>query len=113
MGYKVMRRSKMEIYIDILKALACHGRLKLTHIMYKANVSCSALKESLDLLIQQDLVKERTLNKKRVVYTITGKGLSALKNVWEINNVLQTIPELDIPAVTLVGRGRSFGEDLH
>ncbi len=103
----------MEIYIDILKALACHGRLKLTHIMYKANVSCSALKESLDLLIQQDLVKERTLNKKRVVYTITGKGLSALKNVWEINNVLQTIPELDIPAVTLVGRGRSFGEDLH
>ena len=64
-----MRRSKMEIYIDILKALACHGRLKLTHIMYKANISCSALKESLDLLIQQDLVKERTLNKKRVVYT--------------------------------------------
>ena len=81
--------------------------------MYKANISCSALKESLDLLIQQDLVKERKLDKKRVVYTITGKGLTALKNVWEINNALQVIPELDLPSIALVSRGRNFGEDFH
>jgi len=40
-----MRRSKMEIYLDILKTLAQKGPLKLTHIMYKSNVNCCVLKE--------------------------------------------------------------------
>jgi len=44
----MMRRSKLEMYIDILKVLAHRGPLKLTHIMYKANVNCSVLKEYLD-----------------------------------------------------------------
>jgi len=43
-GFTIMtRRSKLEMYVDILKALARHGPLKLTHIMYKANVNCSVL----------------------------------------------------------------------
>jgi predicted transcriptional regulator len=48
-----MRRSKLEMYIDILKVLAQRGPLKLTHIMYKANVNCSVLKEYLDFLIRE------------------------------------------------------------
>ena len=59
-----MRRSKLEIHVDILKALARHGPLKLTHIMYKANVTCCALKQYLDFLIQHNLVGEQTLHKK-------------------------------------------------
>jgi predicted transcriptional regulator len=39
-----MRRSKLEMYIDILKVLAHRGPLKLTHIMYKANVNSSSSK---------------------------------------------------------------------
>ena len=30
-----MRRSKLEMYVDILKVLGQRGPLKLTHIMYK------------------------------------------------------------------------------
>jgi predicted transcriptional regulator len=51
-----MRRSKLEMYVDILKVLAHRGPLKLTHVMYKANVNCSVLKEYLDFLIKQNLV---------------------------------------------------------
>jgi len=93
MGLLIMRRSKLEMEVDILKALACHGRLKLTHIMYKANVNCGALKQYLDLLIQHNLVKEHTLHKKRAVYAITERGLTALKNVREIYNALPIIEE--------------------
>lgn len=32
-GLLVMRRLKLEMYVDILKVLAHHGSLKLTHIM--------------------------------------------------------------------------------
>jgi len=88
-----MRRSKLEMYIDILKVLAHKGPLKLTHIMYKANVNCSVLKQYLDFLITQSLVEEKTLGKKRTVYAITEKGLKVLKYFRELKIMLPTLEE--------------------
>ena len=99
-----MRRSKLEMYVDVLKVLARHGPLKLTHIMYKANVNCSVLKQYLDFLIQQNLVEEQTLHKKRhktkVFYAITERGLTVLKYFRELNKALPIIEEAQtIPAL--------------
>ena len=104
MGLLIMRRSKLEMHVDILKALARHGPLKLTHIMYKANINCSGLKQCLDFLIQQNLVEEQTLHKKRnktsVVYAITERGLTVLKYFRELNSALQITEEANkIPAL--------------
>ena len=78
----------MEIHLDILLTLAKKGPLKLTHIMYKANINCSVLKEYLDFLIQQELVEEKTIKKERIVYTITKKGLTVLKYFRELQVML-------------------------
>jgi predicted transcriptional regulator len=99
-----MRRSKLEMYVDILKVLARHGPLKLTHIMYKANINCSVLKQNLDFLIQQNLVEEQTLHKKRnktgVVYAITERGRTVLKYFRELNSALQITKEASkVPAL--------------
>ena len=83
-----MRRSKMEIYLDILKTLAQKGPLKLTHIMYKANVNCNVLKQYLDFLCKQELIAEKTLRKERVVYEISEKGLTVLKYFREMQLIL-------------------------
>jgi predicted transcriptional regulator len=99
LGLQPMRRSKLEIHIDILRALAYHGRLKPTHITYKANVNCSALKECLDFLVQRNLIKEQTINKKRQkrrVYAITDLGLTALRNVKEIDKALHVFDEPNV-----------------
>ena len=88
-----MRRSKLEMYVDILSVLAFRGPLKLTHIMYKANVNCNILKEYLDSLIQQGLVEEKTLGKHRVAYAISNKGLIVLKQFKELKQVLPLIEE--------------------
>ena len=88
-----MRRSKLEMYIDILKVLARHGPLKLTHIMYKANVNCSVLKQYLDFLIKQNLVEERAVGKKRIVYAITDRGRTVLKYFRELIVVLPIVEE--------------------
>ena len=88
-----MRRSKLEMYVDILKVLARTGPLKLTHIMYKANVNCSVLKEYLDFLIAQNLVEEKTVGKKRIVYAITERGITVLKYFRELKAVLPIIEE--------------------
>ena len=92
-----MRRSKLEMHIVILKVLSHHGPLKLTHIMYKANVNCSVLKEYLDFLVQRNLIEEQTLHKKRnktkVVYAITERGRTILKYFRELNSALQITEE--------------------
>ena len=92
-----MRRSKLETYIDILRVLARHGPLKLTHIMYKANVNCSVLKQYLAFLILRNLVEEQTIrkkrNKERVVYAVTERGRTVLKYFRELNSALQITEE--------------------
>jgi len=103
MGLLSMGRSKLEVHIEILKVLARHGPLKLTHIMYKANVNFSVLKQYLDFLTQHNLVEEQTLHKKRnktkIVYAITERGITVLKHFRELNNALQITEEANkIPA---------------
>ncbi|RJS79519.1 transcriptional regulator [Candidatus Bathyarchaeota archaeon] len=88
-----MRRSKLEMYIDILKVLAHRGPLKLTHIMYKANVNCSVLKQYLDFLIKQNLVEEKTVGKRRVVYMITQRGIRVLKAFRELEEVFTVLED--------------------
>ena len=88
-----MRRSKMEMYVDILSVLARRGPLKMTHVMYKANVNCSVLKEYLEFLTKQGLVEERTVAKQRVVYAVTQRGITVLKYFRELKQVLPIVEE--------------------
>ena len=90
----IMRRARLEMQVDILKVLARNGPLKLTHIICKAHINCHALKQCLNFLIQQNLVEEQTLSKKRVVYVITQRGRTILKYNWEVNSALQTNAEI-------------------
>ncbi|MCX6644504.1 MAG: hypothetical protein NT043_04790 [Candidatus Bathyarchaeota archaeon] len=88
-----MRRSKLEMYVDIITVLAHRGPLKLTHVMYKANVNCSVLKEYLDFLIKQGCVEERAVGKQRVVYAVTQRGITVLKYFKELKQVLPIVEE--------------------
>ena len=96
-----MRRSKLEMYVDILKVLAQKGPLKLTHVMYKANVNCGVLKENLEFLIKQGLVEEKIIRRERVVYTITQRGVTVLKQFRELKEVLPIVEETRNQALCL------------
>jgi predicted transcriptional regulator len=88
-----MRRSKLEMYVDILQVLSRRGPLKLTHVMYKANVNCKVLKEYLDFLIKQSLIEERIVGKSRTVFAITPRGITVLKYFRELKQVLPIVEE--------------------
>jgi predicted transcriptional regulator len=79
------------MYVDILTVLAHKGPLKLTHVMYKANLNCSVLKEDLDFLIKQGLIEERTVGKQRLVYAVTQRGITVLKYFKELKQVLPMV----------------------
>lgn len=88
-----MRRSKLEMYVDILSVLAHRGPLKLTHVMYKANVNCSVLCKYLEFLLKQGLIEERYVKKNRTVYAVTQRGLTVLKLFRELKQVLPIVEE--------------------
>ena len=67
--------------------------MKLTHVMYKANVNCSVLIECLEFLLKQGLVEERALKKNRTVYAVTQQGLTVLKSFRELTQALPIIAE--------------------
>jgi predicted transcriptional regulator len=90
-----MRRSQLEMYVDILEVLDHRGPLKLTHIMNKANVNCSVLKEYLDFLTKQGLVEEKIIGKERKVYAITQLGVTVLEQFRELKEVLPTVEETE------------------
>ena len=92
-----LRRSKLEINIDILKTLAQNGPLKLTHIMYKANLNCDVLKKNTEFLIKQDLIKKRIVGAENTVYSITSKGLTLLNGWKEVKEWLPTLENENEP----------------
>jgi len=66
-----MRRSKLQMYVEVLDALVLLGSMRLARITYKTNLSYSLLKPILEDLIKNELVEERRLKKNVVVYAAT------------------------------------------
>jgi predicted transcriptional regulator len=70
------RRSKMEMYLDILRAIGA-GAEKPTHVMYKANLSWVVMRGFLENLKAQGLVEE-TLVEGRSTLRLTNRGYELL-----------------------------------
>ena len=85
-----MRRSKLETCLSILETLARHGPLKITHVMQKANVNCSVLKNYFDFLLRQGAVEEKCVEREKIVYAITQRGLYLIRYFNELNQVIPT-----------------------
>ena len=82
----MVRRSKMEIYLDILRVIS-EGNHKPTHIMYRANLSWSRLKRYLNFLSEQDLLT--ILQKSEGTrYNLTPKGREVLNYFKKLEGVL-------------------------
>ena len=72
----MVRRSRLEIYFDILEVIG-KGTTKPTQIMYRTNLSWSVLQDMFETLTNGGFIIEETkLNSKR--YYVTDKGKSAL-----------------------------------
>jgi predicted transcriptional regulator len=85
-----MRRSRLELYEDVLSALA-KKPLTVDGIAYESNMHCVALRQRLDFLIKNGLVEEKDCEKK-TVYALTKRGLAIFKvlNITKRLEKLQT-----------------------
>lgn len=85
------RRSKLEIYLDILWAIK-RGTRKPTRIMYEANLSWKPLQRILKSMISQGLIFE---------FDVSGEGDKRTSNVYEITQKGESI-------VKYFNRGKEF-----
>ncbi|PIN79816.1 hypothetical protein COV16_02255 [Candidatus Woesearchaeota archaeon CG10_big_fil_rev_8_21_14_0_10_34_8] len=75
------RRSRLDIICDMLVAIqAKGGKIKPTHLMYKANLSHNLLSTYLDELIEKTMVKEMKIDDYRYLI-ITDKGMEFIQNI--------------------------------
>ena len=77
------KRTKLEVIKDLLEVLKKGKQAKITHLIYKANLSNNSIKPYLNELINNKLVE--TFEKERKKYfTITKKGEEFLQEYHKI-----------------------------
>jgi predicted transcriptional regulator len=78
MGANSMKPSKLEVYLEILKALKEQGQQKPSGLTCKPKIDPLITHDLLDFLAKQGLVTKACLGK-RVTYKITGRGSNVLQ----------------------------------
>jgi predicted transcriptional regulator len=73
----VPKRSKLEIYLDILKVLS-RGLHKPTRIMYSSNLSWNPLTKALESMIEQGFIRKEEY-RNRSTYYLTKKGKETME----------------------------------
>lgn len=77
------KRTKLEVIKDILEVLQRNRNVKITHIIYKANLSNNSIKPYLESLLKKKMVEEFFENEQRF-FRITDKGIEFLQEFNKI-----------------------------
>ena len=69
------RRTRLDVFNDMLVAIQkAQGKIKPTHLMYKANLSHKLLNSYLGDLIKRDMAQELQVDKVHKFIILTDKG---------------------------------------
>jgi len=85
---KISKRSRLERYIDILRAVNENGPLRRTHILYKANLAWSDLEDALGRLEDVGALR-KVVGTSGVFYEITDSGRRFLNNFVSVKESLE------------------------
>jgi len=84
-----MKRSKLTIYMDILRIIQNeNGKAKPTRILYGANLSYTALKEYLEVLVTNGFI-EKVNEKGHDFYKLKQKGLEFINQFRQIKRLTE------------------------
>jgi predicted transcriptional regulator len=84
---RIVKRSRLERYIDILRVVNEFGPIRRTHILYKANLSWGDLEDSLTRLEEAGAL-QKSVSKSGVHYGITDAGKKFLSNAITVRELL-------------------------
>ena len=77
------KRTKLEVIRDLLEILRKNKQVKVTHLIYKANLSNNSIKPYLEELMNNKMIENDIIEDKRR-FNITKKGEEFLKEFNKI-----------------------------
>jgi len=91
-----MRRSKLELFVDIIRALA-ERALTIDEIAFECGTNCLTLSQKMDFLIKCDMVSIEMTHDKKAFYALTRRGAAILKTFRNASNLekLQSDPQMN------------------
>ncbi|MFP3984865.1 MAG: winged helix-turn-helix domain-containing protein [Candidatus Bathyarchaeia archaeon] len=88
----IKRRTRYEIYADLLDIVARRGSCRLTRASYGANLPVDRAKESLNFLSSRGFVKEENVEDAKL-YKITKRGLEYLETFKKMRKLFAALDE--------------------
>jgi len=101
-----MRRSRLELYIDIICAIAPRA-LTIDEIAFHCNTNCLTLQQRIDFLVAHGIVAVEVNGDNQTFYVLTRRGMSIFKTFCIAKNLeklqgdpqtkeaMQVVSELD------------------
>ncbi len=86
------RRTKYEIYSDLLRTIAKRNQCTLTRASYGANLPVDRAKKALKFLASKGFAKEDNMGD-RTVYKITKRGLEYLETYKQMRKMFAALEE--------------------
>ncbi|MBT4835337.1 hypothetical protein HON86_01830 [Candidatus Woesearchaeota archaeon] len=84
------KRSRTDIIHDIMMSIQNkNGRIKPTHLMYKANLSYNQMNSYLEELLEKEFI-EKTIEKKSNYLLMTDKGFNFTQKIREMKDFEKT-----------------------
>lgn len=85
------KRDRIDIVFDMLQSIQNKGgRIKPTHLMYKANLSHNQMNSYLDELVNKDFVKKVKEENHYEYILITNNGLRFIEKIKEMKEFEKT-----------------------
>ena len=81
----MIRRSKLEVFVDILRVVSQEGEIRRTRVMYRANLAWKVLKESLDVMEKRGMIKSEE-KASGVFVSLTQEGYNVLRRYSEVES---------------------------
>ncbi|MDE1854218.1 MAG: hypothetical protein KGI38_10815 [Thaumarchaeota archaeon] len=82
----MIRRSKIEVFADVMKVVAEEREIRRTRIMYKANLAWKVLKEALDFLEGKGILRSEAKDA-GIFVSLTNEGYGVLQRFNELEEV--------------------------
>ena len=92
MGFLADRRTKYEIYADLLGIVAKRGTCGVTRASYGANLPVDRAKKALAFLATRGFVKEDIIGDSKV-YKVTKRGLEYLETFKQMRKLFAALEE--------------------
>jgi len=82
----MIRRSKLEVFVDIMRVVSEEGEIRRTRVMYRANLAWKVLKEALDTLEAKGILKSEQ-RPAGVFVSLTNDGYGVLRRFDEFEAI--------------------------